>query len=96
VGKDSLFRHDLKDVLAAIDSDGDGLVDKTVNEGRQRRQGFEAEIRTLPIYNTTFSAGTTYISAKDRDTNEVLLAIPQYTYDIGLSYDDNKSLRAAT
>ena len=92
--KISLFRHDLKDVLAAIDSDGDGLVDKTVNEGRQRRQGFEAEIRTLPIYNTTFSAGTTYISAKDRDTNEVLLAIPQYTYDIGLSYDDNKSLRA--
>jgi len=92
--KISLFRHDLKDVLASIDSDGDGFVDKTVNQGRQRRQGFEAEIRTLPLYNTTFSAGTTYISAKDRDTNEVLLAIPQYTYDIGLSYDDNKSLRA--
>ncbi len=92
--KISLFRHDLKDVLASIDSDGDGLVDKTVNQGRQRRQGFETEIRTLPVYNTTFSVGTTYISAKDRDTNEVLLTIPQYTYDIGLSYDDNKSLRA--
>ena len=92
--KISLFRHDLKDVLASIDSDGDGLVDKTVNQGRQRRQGFEAEVKTVSVYNTTLSGGTTYISAKDRDTNEVLLTIPQYTYDIGISYDDNKSLRA--
>ena len=58
--KVSLFRHDLKDVLAGIDSDGDGFEDKTVNQGRQRRQGFETEIRTMPIYNTTLSAGTTY------------------------------------
>ena len=92
--KVSLFRHDLKDVLALIDTDGDDIVDKTVNQGRQRRQGFEAEIKTISIYNTTLSAGTTYISAKDRDTNEVIVRIPKYTYDVALSYDDNKSFRA--
>lgn len=92
--KVSLFRHDLKDVLTSIDSDGDGFQDKTVNQGRQRRQGFETEIRTMPIYNTTLSAGTTFISAKDRDTNEVIVRIPKYTYDLALSYDDNKSFRA--
>jgi vitamin B12 transporter len=92
--KVSLFRHDLKDVLAMIDTDGDGFVDKTVNQGRQRRQGFEAELRTMPVYNTTLSAGTTYISAKDRDTNEVIPRIPKYTYDAALSYDDNKSFKA--
>ena len=46
--KISLFRHDLKDVLTSIDSDGDGFNDKTVNQGRQRRQGFETEIKTMP------------------------------------------------
>ncbi len=92
--KVSLFRHELRDVLGTIDSDGDGFVDKTVNVGRQRRQGFEAEIRTMPVYNTTLSAGTTYISAKDRDTNEVIPRIPKYTYDIALNYDDNKSFKA--
>jgi vitamin B12 transporter len=93
--KVSLFRHELKDVLAGIDSDGDGFLDKTVNQGRQRRQGFEAEIRTMPVYNTTLSAGAVYISAKDRDTNEVITSIPKYTYDIALSYDDMKSFRAS-
>ncbi len=92
--KVSLFRHDLKDVLVLIDSDGDGFVDKTVNQGRQRRQGFEAEIKTMPLYNTTFSAGTTYIYAKDRDTGETIKRIPKYTYDLALSYDDMKSFRA--
>ncbi len=92
--KGSLFRHELNDVLVGIDTNGDGFTDKTVNQGKQRRQGFEVEMRTMPVYNTTLSAGTTYISAKDRDTNEVLLQIPQYTYDIGLSYDDSKSLKA--
>jgi len=92
--KFSLFRHDLKDVLAFVDTDGDGLVDKTVNQGRQRRQGFEVEIRTVPVCNTTFSAGTTYISARDREMDTVILTIPKYTYDVALTYEDNKSFKA--
>jgi len=92
--KISIFRHDIKDVLAVIDSDGDSFVDKTVNAGRQRRQGFEAEIRTMPVYNTALAVGTTYILAKDRDTNEVIQRIPKFTYDISVSYDDQNTFNA--
>ena len=92
--KVSLFRHDLKDVINVVDTDGDGIVDKTVNQGKQRRQGFEAEMRTIPVCNTTLSTGTTFIDARDRDANEVIKRIPKYTYDIALSYDDLKTFRA--
>ncbi len=87
--KVSIFRHDLKDVL---ENDPTGTM--TINSGRQRRQGFETEIRTMPVYNTALSAGTTYVYAKNRDTNEIIKGIPQYTYDVALNYDDKKSFRA--
>jgi vitamin B12 transporter len=92
--KGSLFRHDLNDVLILIDTDGDGLGDKTVNGGKERRQGFEVEMKTIPAYNTTFSAGTTYIFAKDLQTNQIITMVPKYTYDMAVTYDDNKSLKA--
>ena len=87
--KVALFRHDLKDVITL---DPTGTM--AINSGRQRRQGFEAEIRTMPVYNTTLSAGTTYVYAKDRDINEVITGIPKYTYDVALSYDDKKTFSA--
>ena len=92
--KVSLFRHDLKDVITVVDTNGDNIEDTTVNQGKQRYQGFEAEIRTVPFYNTTLSMGTTFVHAKDLQTNEVLLRTPKYTYDIALTYDDLKSIRA--
>ncbi|HTZ17142.1 MAG TPA: TonB-dependent receptor, partial [Dissulfurispiraceae bacterium] len=87
--KVSLFRHDVKDI---IENDPTNTI--SINAGRQRRQGFEVEMRTVPVYNTSLSGGTTYVYAKDRDTNQIIMQIPKYTYDVALNYDDKKSFRA--
>jgi vitamin B12 transporter len=92
--KASGFRHDVRDAITREDI---SVADNTwtlVNKARVRRQGVEAELRTLPVYNFTISAAASYISTKDRDSDETVLGNPEYTYEIGLQYNDNKSFRA--
>jgi vitamin B12 transporter len=89
----NLFRHKVSDAIF-----NEELPDGTftsVNRDRQRRQGFEVEVKTVPVYNTSFSAGFTYIEARDTDTGERLKSIPEYTYDIGIIYNDRKSFTAS-
>ena len=91
--KTTLFRHDIDDAIV-----NKALPDNTfisVNEGKQRRQGVEFELRTVPVYNTSFSAGFAFIDARDRNTGEKIPNTPGYTYDIGVYYDDNKSIKAS-
>lgn len=85
--KASLFRHDINDII-----DSSGAL--SVNAGKQRRQGFELEMKTMSVYNMYLSGGTTYIFAKDRSTGEIIIGVPKYTYDMALNYDDKKSFRA--
>lgn len=90
--KTNLFRHNISDAL-----ENEQLPDgtfTTVNKGKQRRQGFEIEVKTIPVYNTSLLGGFAFIDAKDRNTGERLLNVPRYTYDIGIQYNDNKSFRA--
>ena len=61
---------------------------------KQRRQGVEAEIKTVPFYNTSLLAGFAFVDAKDRDTGEKLTGVPRYTYDIGMQYNDSESFKA--
>ncbi len=90
--KADLFRHDIDDALV-IEQFPDGSF-TTVNGGKQRRQGCEVGIRTAPLYHTSLSAGLAFTDATDRDTGEVLKEVPRYTYDIGLTYNDNKTFSA--
>ncbi|MFI5294293.1 MAG: TonB-dependent receptor plug domain-containing protein [Thermodesulfovibrionales bacterium] len=90
--KGTAFRHEITDALF-----NETLSDGTftaVNQGKQRRQGFEFELKTVPVYNVSISAGVAFTDATDRDTGEELLDVPRYTYDVGIHYNDNKSLRA--
>jgi vitamin B12 transporter len=90
--KVSLFRHDVSDAIVAQQ-----VTDSTamnVNAGRQRRQGVEAEMRTLPVYNTSLSAGATFIDATDLTTHETVKNVSRYLYNIALTYDDKKSFNA--
>jgi vitamin B12 transporter len=86
--KASIFRHDIKD---AIEWDASY---KSVNTGRQRNQGFEFELKTMTFYNAWFSAGAIFVDARNQNTDQVVLGIPRYTYDIAVNYDDKKSFRA--
>ena len=89
--KVSAFRHDIKDAIVS-----EQLTEEMftyVNKDRVRRQGFEVEIKSKPIYHATFFAATTYVDSTNLDTDEKIVGVPTYTYDIGLKYDDEKSFR---
>jgi len=94
--KTAVFHHDISNVINENkEIVGDPVYVYTVeNEGKARRQGVEVEIRTLPFFHFTLSAGATFIEARNVTTDETLLDVPKYTYDIGVKYDDEKSLKA--
>jgi vitamin B12 transporter len=85
--KAGVFRHDISDFI-----DSSGAL--SVNTGKQQRQGFEAEMKTMTLYNIFLSGGTTFIFAKDRSTGETMLGVPKYTYDAAITYDDKRSFKA--
>jgi vitamin B12 transporter len=90
--KTTLFRHSISDAI--FDEELPNEKFKAVNKEKQKRQGLEVEIKTIPVYNTSLSAGFAFVDAKNRDTGERLSGIPRYTYDIGVQYNDNKSFSA--
>jgi vitamin B12 transporter len=87
------FLHDINDVIT-FERQADG-TNIPVNRRKQRRQGGEAELRTVPFYSVSLLAGYAFIDARDRDTNLIIKGIPRQTVDLGLDYDDGKSLRGA-
>ena len=90
----SLFRHDIKgairpEALPPFPS----TTSTSVNKGKERRQGMEVEIKSLPIYHTSIIVGAVFMHAQDLDTGETIPNIPQRTYDVGLQFE-NDSLKA--
>jgi vitamin B12 transporter len=90
--KTMFFRHDINDVLTIEPPSGKPFT--YVNKGKQRRQGVEAEIKTMPVYYTSLMAGYAYVEARDRDTGAEITGTPHYTFDVGIQYDDKKSFQA--
>ena len=92
--KASAFRHDISDAIVSQDIDVDAGTWTDVNKDKVRRQGVEVELKTMKFHNLTFSAAATFVDSENVDTGEEIHAWPDYTYDISLKYDDEKSLRA--
>ncbi|HET6419918.1 MAG TPA: TonB-dependent receptor [Geobacteraceae bacterium] len=90
--KTTFFRHDINDVLTEEPPSSKPFT--YINKGKQRRQGVEAEIKTMPIYNTSLMAGYAYLDAKDRETGAEISGTPKYTIDAGIQYDDKKTFQA--
>jgi vitamin B12 transporter len=61
------------------------------NKGKVKRSGFEIEAETLPLYNFSALAAISYV---DIDPSNELGANNNYSYIIGLRYDDRRSFRA--
>jgi vitamin B12 transporter len=83
----SLFEHDMKSGITTSAVSGTRFT--LVNEGKERRQGMEIELKTEPVFHTSLSAGAAFMSAKDLETGQPMQNVPQRTYDVGLRYDDN-------
>jgi vitamin B12 transporter len=93
--KVSAFDHEIRDEIVVVPSTTSPGKSTSVNIGESRRQGVEAEIKTVPFYNFVLSAAGSVIRAKDLDTDEVIKGVPTSTVDLGLSYDDGKSFRGS-
>jgi vitamin B12 transporter len=83
----SAFRNDIKDVIENEPISATQFM--AVNMERERRQGLEIEMKTVPIFHTFLTAGAVFINTKDLSTGETLLNTPQRTYDLGLQYNNN-------
>lgn len=84
--KTTLFWNHLSDV-EAYDENWNLVQEK------QLKQGVEVEAKTVPFFNTSLSAGYTFVDATNRETGEVLPDIPRQLVKTGLHYDDRRSIR---
>ncbi|MGC2062609.1 MAG: TonB-dependent receptor, partial [Thermodesulfovibrionales bacterium] len=90
--KATFFSHKLKDAIVG-DPGGGGppaFNDIFVNKGDIERQGVEIEADTVPFYNVSLRAGFAYVKIKPSFRDSLV----NYAYNIGIRYDDRKSLMA--
>jgi len=73
----------------SFDSDGNP------NLVNLKKQGVGVEAKTVPFFNTSFSAGYTFIDTKNQDNGEILNDIPRQIVKMGVLYDDKRTFRAA-
>lgn len=53
---------------------------------KYNRQGFEVEVKTVPIFHTSLSGGYTYTDARDADTKEVIRGVPRHIAKLAATY----------
>jgi vitamin B12 transporter len=66
-----------------------------VNAGKQRRQGVEAELRTVPFFHVSLITGYSFIDAKDRDSGDRIKGVPRQTWDVGIDYTNSDIIRGS-
>ncbi|MDH4233204.1 MAG: TonB-dependent receptor, partial [Nitrospirota bacterium] len=93
--KVSAFDHEIRDEIAYVPSTTSPGERTSVNIGKSRRRGLEAEMKTASFHKFVFSAAASIIRAKDLETDEEVKGVPTSTVDLGLSYDDNESIRGS-
>lgn len=86
--KTTFFRHDISGLIGADETR------TLVNQDKQRRQGVEIELKTMPVLNTSLSFGYAFTDATDRQTGDTVPNVARNAYDVGLQYDDRKCIRA--
>jgi vitamin B12 transporter len=82
--KGTLFRNDTWNIASSQPPE---------TKQRLLKQGVELELRTLPFWNTSFSAGYTFIDARDADTDQVIEGVARHTVALGVKYQDPRNFR---
>ena len=75
--KTTFFRHDISDLVGGLQL-ADGRL-TYVNQGKQRRQGVEVEVKTMPVFNTSLTIGYAFVDATDRETGEIIPLVARNT-----------------
>jgi vitamin B12 transporter len=84
--KGTLFRHDVSDAIVGEEVSGTLQAE---NRDSIRRQGFELEARTDPVYHTSLTLGFTCNDVTDRKTGDRVPGTAKYSFDFGVLYDDS-------
>lgn len=90
--KTTYFRHDISDAIVAIRVSDE--FDTNINAGKQRREGVEVELKTMPLFHLSLTGGFTFVNAKDKTTGEIIQNVPRYSYDLGIQYDNSHIIKA--
>ncbi|BEH10570.1 MULTISPECIES: TonB-dependent receptor plug domain-containing protein [Geobacter] len=90
--KSTFFLHDVSGALVATPTD-DGRV-RYENQEKQRRQGVEVEVKTIPFLFTTMGVGYTFVDSTDRETHQRIPFAARQTVSAILLFDDLKDTRA--
>jgi vitamin B12 transporter len=83
--KGTLFRNDTWNIAT---------IQPPENKQRLLKQGVELELRTLPFWNTSLSAGYTFIDARDGDTDRIIEGAARHTVALGVKYQNTSNFRA--
>ncbi len=89
--KASVFTHEVSDAI-----DREKLSEtkyRFANINKQRRQGFEVEVETIPISNTVISTGVGLVNAKNLTTGDPVQEASGYTIDVAAKYDDKGTVK---
>jgi vitamin B12 transporter len=86
--KGAVFRHDVRDAIAREQLSATSFM--SVNKDKIRRQGFEVETKTMPVHNTSISAGFAFTDTEDRITGETIRNLPRYSWDIEAEYNTER------
>lgn len=83
----TLFRHDVRNGIQWV---RDNLNSSAyhVSHEKQRRQGAEIEMRTIPVWNTSLHTAFTYVDAEERTKGEGIPEAGGYSIYTGLKYSD--------
>lgn len=86
--KGTYFRNETWNIYTVDPSSGSPTTTS------QRREGVEVEAKTTSYCDTSLSGGFIFTDVKDFKFPDNVKGIPTYTWDVGVHYDDMKSLRA--
>jgi vitamin B12 transporter len=70
-------------------------LSRTGESDKQKKQGVEVELRTLPFFNTFIFAGYNFVDARSRESGAKIPGVARQTWNLGLYYDDRRSFRGA-
>ena len=61
---------------------------------REVKQGYELEIKTTPVFDTSLSLAYTFLDGQNETTDTVLRDVARHTLKVGLKYENPAYLRA--
>jgi vitamin B12 transporter len=85
------FRHDVEDAIEMVWLSPDWWTNQNV--GRQRRQGVQAEFKTVPFHNLALAGSAFFMKTTNLETGAKVIDVPEEIYDLSLTFNDGRGLR---